>query len=117
MTLRQALDILDTALPNTCTLAEKCRWLTELDRLVWVLILHRDGEFAGYSPETDPETALLVGPPFDEIYRYRLEGQIHYQNGEAVRCNNANAMFRAAWQRLSDHHLRSHTPPGKTFRF
>ena len=117
MTLGQAIDTLDAATPNACTYEEKCRWLTELDRLAWVLIYHRDEEFPGYGPDSDPETELLVQPPFDEVYRYRLEAQVHYQNGETVRCNNANAMFRAAWQRLSDHRLRETQPPKKTFRF
>ena len=117
MTLAQAIDGVDAGLPNACTAAEKCRWLSELDGMVWVLILGKTGEFPGYTPESDPDTALLVPAPFDEIYRYRLEAQIHYHNAETVRCNNANAMFQTAWQRLADNHIRTHTPEKNAFRW
>ena len=117
MTLAQAIEVLDTALPNVCSMEEKCRWLTELDGMVWVLILGNAGAFPGYTPDSDPDTELLAQPPFDDIYRYRLEAQVHYGNGEAVRCNNAIAMFRAAWERLAAHHLRTNPPPKTSFKF
>lgn len=109
MTLGQALSGEDLG----ATRSEICQDLTVLDGLIRVLILGNNEPFAGYTPDSDPETQLLAPPPFDEIYPHRLAAQAHYRNGETVRCNNANALFRAAWQRFADHRIRT-DPPAKT---
>lgn len=76
-TAGQVLSQVDALLPNQYTLEEKRRWLQQAEGFVCEEILHETlGET--FSDETE----LRVPPPYDELYRFYLEAQIHYANGE-----------------------------------
>ena len=50
-------------------------------------------------------------PPYDELYRFYLEAQIHYANGETVRCNNASTAWNNAFLTYRDAYCRAQVPP------
>lgn len=116
MTIKKALEALDSSCYNTCSQAQKVAWLSLLDSMVktQILDLYVPDEgcpaFSGYDETTDLDTELLVPAPFDEMYLHWLEARVDYGNGEIIRFNNANAMFETVRQRFCDHYHRSHTP-------
>lgn len=113
MTIGQALEALDSAKFNTVSREEKIRWLSELDAQAVEYLQTLTGQeqpFSGYDADTDPETKLLIPTPYDQMYLYRLESRIDYQNSEYDRFNNANAMFEAAWTQFTQHCIRNCKP-------
>ena len=121
MTVSQAIQQIDALKHNTCTQGEKLAWLSQLDGLVKALVLdtHTPATpaFLGYTPQTPGDTALLIPEEFSAVYRYWLEAQIDYVNGEYVRFNNASAMFAAAFRQFADHYHRTHAPKTTRNRF
>ena len=104
-TAGQVLSQVDALLPNQYTLEEKRRWLQQAEGFVCEEILHETlGET--FSDETE----LRVPPPYDELYRFYLEAQIHYANGEMERYNNACAAWNNALLTYRDFWCRSHMP-------
>lgn len=100
MTLSEAINLVDASLHNTCTQEEKIRWLSTLEGLAQVLLFGAGATFDGYD-SAHLDAALKIPVPFCEVYLFWLEAKIHYQNGDFTRFNNANAMFRTAWQRYA----------------
>ncbi len=121
MTLMEAIHQIDALKHNTCTYAQKVTWLSQLDALTKTMILDAGKAaktvFSGYDETTPADTPLLIGAPFEEVYRYWLEARIDYANGEFTRYNNANAMFQTVWQRFADHHLRTAAASKENNRF
>lgn len=122
MTIRQAIGQVDSHLVNTYTQKDKLGWLDQLDRRVKTLILDtHEGEegvsFSGYDTRTEPDTQLLVKPPYDEIYLRWLEAQIHYHNGEYDKYNSAIALYNTAYDGYRNDYNRTHMPKGRKLQF
>lgn len=121
MTVAEAIRQIDSLKHNTCTQEEKLAWLSQLDAMVKTLVLDthqtRTPAFTGYTPQTPGDTQLLIPDGFSAVYRYWLEAQIDYANGEYVRFNNANAMFAANWRRFEDYYHRTNAPKTTANRF
>lgn len=121
ITVAQAISLLDSQLPNTCTLTEKLSWLSRVDLQVKKEVLDTHGAavaFAGYTPDTDPDTPLLLCPPYDECYLRYMEAQIHYTNGEMTRYQNAMILFNAVYAAYAAWYNRTHMPASAgNFRF
>ena len=121
MTIREALNRCDSLLCNTYSQAQKISWLSQLEALVHPFILDRRelkaNPFVPITADTDPDTPLLVQPPFDEIYIHFLHSRIHYHNGEPERFNNALTMFRTAWEEYANYVNREIMPLKRCFRF
>ena len=122
MTLMEALFRIDEVKPNSYSPEEKTHWLTTLDGIIKSEIIdtHEGGEdvvFSGYDPNSDLNTALLVPPPYDDIYIRWLETQIDYANGEYGKYNNSMAMYNTAYTAYANHYNRTHMPIGKKFKF
>ena len=118
MTIREAIARLDSSLANVCTQTEKIAWMSQLDARVKVLIIdtHEGADnvhFDGYTENTDMDTALLVPPPFDEMYLRWMEAQVHYVNQEEDRCNNASDAFQELWEDFWRDYNRKHMPLGQ----
>lgn len=82
MTIREAIELVDRLKPNQYGSADKLRWLSELDGAVWheIWSAHETAvpAFTGYGPEADLDgTALLIGWPYDEIYRWYRNAVLH----------------------------------------
>ena len=127
MTIIEAINRIDDAKPNQYTQSDKVRWLSALDGIVHdeILAVHETdshegedaGAFAGYDDSTDLSTALLVPPPYDEVYVRWLEAQIDYTNGEYARYNNSIAMYNAAYSTFARFYNRTHMPRGGKIQY
>lgn len=127
MTIYEAIELADDFRPNTFSVNQKIRWLSQLDGSIFngVITTHEGAEnttFAGYSPdmsEAEQKAAtLLIGEPYDSVYIHYLEAQIDYANGEYGRYNNSTAMYQADLEAFSCWYNRTHMPTGeKRFLF
>lgn len=120
----EAIALVDKLKPNKFSAEEKYRWLTDIDGMIVreLIETHEDspltGAFAGYSPETDAETELLVPAPYDILYRWYLESQIDLGNMEIGKYNNTKSLFNSAYLTFTDYWNRTHMPKSKGgFRF
>lgn len=107
MTIREAIARCDSLQHNTFSQAQKVRWLSTLEGLVYPLILagreSPGAAFDGFDDSTDPDTPLAVPEPFSELYILYLQAMIHYYNGEPERFNNGFALFRTAWENYANY--------------
>lgn len=122
MTIIEMITDVDTLKPNGYGQIYKTQWLSQLDGRIKhdIIDTHEGGEgvsFSGYDAETPLSTELLVPHPYDDVYRYWLEAQIDYANGEYTKYNNSMAMFNEAYSAYERHYNRTHKPKGKSFKF
>ena len=119
MTINQAIQALDSGMHNAYSRAEKIAWLDRLDRQVKLFLDRYPAapEFPGYTPDTPGEQALLLDSPFDEAYLHYMQGQIHYQNGEFARFNNAISLHSAVMAAFENHYHRTHMPISGCLRY
>ena len=112
LTVGQVLLQVDALLPNQYTAEEKRRWLKQAEGFVIeeVIKVHEGAENCQLPEEWSDDTELLVGAPYDELYRYYVEAQIHYANGEMNRYNNACTAWNNALLTYRDCYCRSHLP-------
>lgn len=121
MTLRQAIERLDARLHNTYTNAEKVSWLSAADAIVKIQVLdtHEQEEvkmFNGYDGN-DLEQELIVPAPFDEMYLYWMESQIHYHNDEHDRYNTSIIQYNKFFNDFANWFTRNNMPINKGARF
>lgn len=119
MTINQLMDCLDDLVPNQYSAENKLRWLNEVEQAVaQEIILPRDADrqntFTPYGAVDDTE--LLVPEPYDRLYLFYLETQIHYHNAETGKYNNAAAAFSQAWDELRSRYNRDHPVVGSPAR-
>ena len=135
MTIGKAIQIIDRLKPNKFQRADKVRWLSELDAMIWQeLILthempcaaqnegwvgaHSDPVFPGYPEDAADSTELMVAFPNDSMYLRWLESQIDLNNGEITKYNNSRSLFNSAYLTYTDWYNRIHMPKqGGGFRF
>ena len=108
MTIGEAIELVNRLVPNQISDQTKVDWLSDLDLMIVRNILSNyefdaDPDFDGYRADADPEIVLIVPAPFDEIYRWHLEMQIHGANGETARYNVAAEKYNAALQNYMDY--------------
>ena len=120
MTVIEAINEIDLLKPNQYGMPEKIKWLSRLDRRIYEQIIltheYNEGEepvvFDGYD-ESDAETELLVGEPYDEIYVHWLGAQIDFSNLEYDGFNASNAMFESVFTQFRRAYNQSHMPKGE----
>ena len=122
MTIREAIERIDSLLHNVYSRDEKIAWLSRLDLEVKqnILDVHegtRIGYFGGYHANTPDTMVLLVGAPYDELYLRWLEAQIHYYNGEYDKYNNAMAMFQTVYDAFTKYYRRTHMPKSAAIKY
>lgn len=120
MTIQDAISAVDELKPNMYGVKDKIRWLSRLDARIWEEIIstheYADDEEEIDKPsysEDDTSVELLVGEPYDEIYRHWLSAQIDYNNMEYDSFNNSNAMFESMYTSFRNAYNRSHMPTGE----
>ncbi len=119
MTIRQAIALIDSLMPNQIDSVQKVYWLSTLDGQITNEIhkAHegiKDDPYTGYSEETPQDTVLLVPEPYDELYRWYLEMQIFDANGEIVKYNNASVKYNSALASYMNYVNRTFMPVEKT---
>ena len=92
LTAGRMLGRVDALLPNQYSREEKMRWLAEA------------------LPEVTEDYVLTAEAPYDQMYRYYVEAQIHYANGETARYNNAAAQWNNAFLTYKDYCCRTAAP-------
>lgn len=120
MTIQEAINQVDNLKPNMYGVKDKIKWLSRLDRRIYeqIILTHEYNEdeeevtFTSYTPETDPETELLVGEPYDEVYTRWLEAQIDYHDMEGDAFNNSNSVFESVFSAFRNAYNQSHMPRG-----
>ena len=114
MTIQGAIELVDRMKPNQYEAAEKVRWLSELDELIYHTILTEHEtevpEFTGYSETVDVSTVLLVTKPYEEIYRWWLEMKIDDANAEVAKYNNSAAKYNTYLTAYRNWYNRNHMP-------
>ena len=121
MTIIELITDVDALHPNGYDQVFKTQWLSQLDGRIKdeIIDTHEGGEdiiFNGYDADTNPNTELLVPRPYDEVYRYWLEAQIDYANGEYTKYNNSMMMFNTAYSAYERYYNRTHMPKGKSLK-
>lgn len=121
MTIGESIELVNRLVPNQISDQTKIDWLSDFDQMVWRNILSNydiDMEaFNGYGTDANYDIILLVPPPFDVVYRWHLEKEIHGANGETARYNGAAEKYNAALQDYMDYVNRHLTPKGTRVRW
>ena len=123
MTIIEAINRVDALKANGYEQSQKIGWLSDLDGIIKAEIIdtHEGGEnvtFEGYNDNTPIDTVLLVPAPYDDVYRYYLEAQIDYANGEYGKYNNSMSMYNTVYAAYAKYYNRKYMPKsGKRFLF
>ena len=122
MTISDAIARIDNLKPNRFDLADKIRWLSELDGRIKneIIDTHEggdDSEFIGYGEDTDINTVLLVPYPYDDIYIRYLEMQIDYANGETAKYTNSSTLFNEAYVSFIRYYNRTFMPKSSRSKY
>ena len=117
MKLIEAINRVDSLIPNTYSKNEKVSWLSNLDADIKTQIIDNfEGTdtvtFSGYNEDTPGDTELLAKAPHDIMYLRWLEAMIHYHNGEFDKYNNALSVYNTAFSDFSKYYIRTHRPVG-----
>lgn len=112
MTINEAIARVDDLRDNTMAPNIKIAWLQMVDQQVYnEIIKGRVGADAVTLPDysdNDGERVLLVPPPYDMLYIYRLEAEICYKNQEIDRQANALTRYNELMDAFAKQYAREH---------
>lgn len=103
----------DKVCPSMYDADTKYNWLSECEGNIYseVLCTHEDNPFPdgfdGYTPESADEK-LVADYPYDDLYGWYVQAQIHLANQEYAKYNNAMAMYNSRYRAFADHYNRKH---------
>lgn len=98
MTIETFLDLVDGLAPSGVDVSLKLRWLGEIEGRVRVELLGQSPDtLPRFTPETPRSTELCVPPPYDRLYWMYYMAMLDYLSGNAVRYENAAALFNEAY--------------------
>ena len=90
LTAGQVLAQVDSLLPNAYTREEKLRWLLQAESTVLREIVGPVTREELPAPSELTESSVLTATaPYDALYGLYVQAQIHYADGDTVRCGNA----------------------------
>ena len=110
MTIEKAIAEANSLSNNLIDPALKREWLSRLDGRIYYEILHPSAdekEFKGYTPDTDPDTELLVGYPWDSLYVTYLEMECARVSADGARFANARMTFNETYNSFLKWHNRT----------
>lgn len=121
MTILEAIQQVDLQIPNRFSHEEKCRWLSELDGLIF-RELHQlyEGSEEMKCPvyEADTDHGLLVQEPYaQELYLRYLESRMDDAHGDTERYQNSRILFQAAYMNYARWYNRNHKPLSRERRY
>ena len=123
MKISEAIDKAIEYVPNTIDRSMLIEWLSRLDWQIKTEVLDNykhdtEIEYNGYDGNTDENTQLLVGAPYDELYIRYLEAQLHRYYDETNKYNNCIVEFNAIYSKFKAQYNRTHKHKGATkFKF
>ena len=112
MKINEAIAQVDRLRNNMVPNNIKIGWLSRTDSMIFHEIMAgREGvegqTFKEYTEE-DGEKELLVPPPYDELYLYKLEAQIYYEQREIKKYASSMALYNEAMNEYSKKYAREH---------
>lgn len=112
MTINEAIARVDELRDNTMAPNIKIAWLQMVDQQVYhEIIKGRVGADAVSLPDYSDENGervLLVPPPYDMLYVYRLEAEICYRSEEIDRQANALTRYNELMDAFAKQYAREH---------
>lgn len=111
MTIRDVIEYIDEVHDNEFSDELKCRWVSECEARVWsgIMLLDPMG-YEDYRWEYDADRALLMPPPYDEIYSAYLHAKIYLAYHEAQQYQNAMAAFNKLFDQTSIWYAKVYDP-------
>lgn len=111
MTVNEAIARVDRLRDNSIPTDVKIGWLENVDRYVHSEIMAgRVGATAQpafpYGGEED--SPLLIPPPYDEVYLFKLEAMIYYEQREIKKYASSMALYNRAMAEYARKYLREH---------
>ena len=96
MTLKSAIDYIDSIRPNAFTDEQKTMWINEIEGKVQSeILLFAPSQMISYSYQNDMDTELLAAPPHDNVYTSYLCAMLDFAHAEYNRYNNSMQLFNA----------------------
>lgn len=121
MTANELIAAVDLKEPNSCSAAEKLRWLSALDGKIHaeVLLAHEsESEPTPFAAYTDGTEELLIPFPYAEgVYTHYLIAMIAALNAETARYNQQIAMYNANFGQWWNAYHAAHMPLHAEKRF
>lgn len=111
MTIYEAIAQVDRSRDNTVPTDIKVGWLSKVDHYVFTeIVAGREGAPEGFEPYTEEDMMrpLLVPPPYDELYVYKLEAMIYYEQREIKKYASSMALYNQAMNEYSKKYVREH---------
>lgn len=93
----------------------KTAWLCELDGKIARETMHKS-ESISYSYPDDADKALLVPPPYDNIYELYIIAMGDFFSGELASYSASAAMFERAYEEFRKSYIRRNMPPQSTLK-
>lgn len=120
MTCYEAIAQVDRLRDNNVPTDVKIGWLTKTDEFVFQEIMKgRVGAPEKFEPYTEEDMGreMLVPSPYDEVYFYKLEAMIYYEQREIKKYASSMALYNQAMNEYSRKYMREHAalphPPVK----
>ena len=112
MTLAEVLERIDRERPGESTEEEKLRWLSQVDGQWYreMVLTHEGAEETTFTTDGDKSVALLIAPPYDEVYIHFLYMQTDQRLGEIDRYNNDAALYNQGMLEARQAYNREHMP-------
>lgn len=112
MTINEAIAQVNRTRQNRIPDDVMIRWLSNLDHQIYEEVIKtREGwesvSFTTYGAD-DGEKTLLVPPPYDEMYIYKLEASIYYEQREINKYATSMTMFNAVMEQYMKKYNREH---------
>lgn len=106
-TAGQVLAQVDGLLPNAYTREEKMRWLLQAECTLLREVLQPVRQEEQDVPDAlEEDTVLTAKAPYDRLYGLYVQAQIHYADGDMVRCSNALSLWNEGVAELQAAALR-----------
>ena len=121
VTLGQALEAIDSLIPNSYSREEKTRWLSSFDGQIFgeILTIHEGAPegFTAYDPDEGSRSLLVPAPYGMELYMAFLENTMDHYNGDTARYNNSLDRLAALYNSYFRWYHSHHRPIGGKRKF
>lgn len=112
MKIHEAIARLDRMRPNVVPTDVKVGWLSRVDQYVYSEIMAGRQGAPVDAPlaytEADMDKNMLVPAPYDELYIYKLEAELYYEEREITKYASSMALYNQAMSEYSKKYAREH---------
>lgn len=123
MTIFEAIERAEKIFPsNQFTKSDKIKWLNSIDTQIKqeLIDIREDADkviFNGYTDDTNDDTKLLIGVPYDELYIFYLASQMALYNGDTRKYNNFLSTYDEKLQEFRNYYNRQHKDINVNLKF